>query len=629
MTAGRVSEAGDRPALEAAVVFVSPGDLYTPEKGYGFVTEKNRREQELLNLPELNNGFEPVAWMRREDLTRIGQDESGCFGEGVFAEENAGPCAPGAGDVRRSAQEVTGAGPCAPDAAGAGQAADVCVRQIPLCFKCSVPVQGQYRVTLTLASGEPMRDVRIFSGRRRLMEAAPLLEAGKQHVFSMAADVSDIVPRGQTEVFSDRTLDLTVTADRPCISRVTVETLDCPVVYIAGDSTVTDQSGEYPYAPETCYAGWGQMLPYFLTEEAVVSNHAHSGLTTESFRQEGHYGVVEKARKAGDYMLIQFGHNDQKLAHLQAREGYWDNLTRYIEESRAAGVFPLLVTPLARNTWKGGGGGYNDLLEKEAGACLDLGEKLHVPVLDLHGKSRALILERGLEASKPYFFPGDYTHTNDWGALLMASFICEEIRRVCAEDEREAYRKLASYVRRDRGIRIVPRKIARLQEPEGFSAASQQSAQDPLAGLTKPEDALLRADALDMVTKCAGFFQVNVYNDVFPDVVGHEWYAGTVECGLQNGILTMPLCAGGLFRPLEPVTLLDFAVMAMNAYSSRRELPAEEASPYDGKAPEWAGRSVRAAWTLGMLAWDGSDRLDEGLSRGHGAKLLHDLHIMR
>ena len=326
MTEGRVSEAGDRPALEAAVVFVSPGDLYTPEKGYGFVTEKNRREQELLNLPELNNGFEPLAWMRREDLTRIGQDESGCFGAGVFAEENAGPCAQGTGDVR----------------------------QIPLCFKCGVPVQGQYRVTLTLASGEPMRDVRIFSGRRRLMEAVPLLEAGKQHVFSMAADVSDIVPRGHTEVFSDRTLDLTVTADRPCISRVTVEALDCPVVYIAGDSTVTDQSGEYPYAPETCYAGWGQMLPYFLTEETAVSNHAHSGLTTESFRQEGHYGVVERARKAGDYMLIQFGHNDQKLAHLQAREGYWDNLTRYIEESRAAGVFPLLVTPLAAITicWK-------------------------------------------------------------------------------------------------------------------------------------------------------------------------------------------------------------------------------------------------------------------------------------
>ncbi len=53
-----------------------------------------------------------------------------------------------------------------------------------------------------------------------------------------------------------------------------------PVVYIAGDSTVTDQSAEYPYAPGTSYSGWGQMLAYFLPGRAAVSNHAHSGLTT-------------------------------------------------------------------------------------------------------------------------------------------------------------------------------------------------------------------------------------------------------------------------------------------------------------------------------------------------------------
>ena len=89
-------------------------------------------------------------------------------------------------------------------------------------------------------------------------------------------------------------------------------------------------------------------------------------------------------------------------------------------------MYPLLVTPLARNSWKGNGGCYNDLLEEYAKVCMEVGEETDTPVLDLHGYSMEWIKELGLEAVKPYFYPGDFTHTNDYGAYRMAGFVVRD-----------------------------------------------------------------------------------------------------------------------------------------------------------------------------------------------------------
>lgn len=88
----------------------------------------------------------------------------------------------------------------------------------------------------------------------------------------MDAEVCGIIPRGQEKVYQNLCIEVSVTADRPCISEIEIEPVQCPVLYIAGDSTVTDQSAEYPYAPGASYAGWGQMLPFFISGEMTVSN---------------------------------------------------------------------------------------------------------------------------------------------------------------------------------------------------------------------------------------------------------------------------------------------------------------------------------------------------------------------
>lgn len=89
---------------------------------------------------------------------------------------------------------------------------------------------------------------------------------------------------------------------------------------------------------------------------------------------------------------------------------------------------------------------YLDLLEEFADVCLELGAQYGIPVLDLHAHSKKYVLEKGLQDAKPIFFPGDYTHTNDFGAYKMAGYVAQEIREKCKGHSERAYAYLAECV---------------------------------------------------------------------------------------------------------------------------------------------------------------------------------------
>ncbi len=599
---------GNNENGQASCIRVKCGDLYKPALGYGFVTERNRREQELLRIPELNAAFDTVYWYRNEDMTVIREDGHGCFLDscGIVAEY--------AGREGHGAES-------------GGNAGERC--RIPLVFKLEVPKPGNYSVTVDIENGEEAGEIFLFEGRRRLVFRG-FIPAGGKFRHSFFVNVCDIIPRGKTEVYQDLTVDLAVVADVPRLTQVSVQEAECPTLYIAGDSTVTDQSAVYPYAPGASYAGWGQMLSAFLDGKIAVSNHSHSGLTTESFRGEGHYSVVEKVCRPGDYIFFQFGHNDQKLPELQAWEGYRENLCRYIEESRGRRMFPVLVTPVARNTWKGNSGCYNDLLEEYAQVCMAVGKETGTPVLDLHGYSCSWIKERGLEAVKPYFFPGDYTHTNDYGAWKMAGAIAREMEKVCGNFEAEGYRFLAGCVAKTAGrAEWIPTGCAVLPvKPECFAdIGNPEEGIDPLDEMDGVCEKASRADALDILIKALHYFPVNVYNDMFDDIVGHEWYAGTVECAWQNGIIGEGLVENRHFYPEKEITMEEFLMLAVNAYKGRRHLPEEKECIYDSECSGRARPSVRAACLLGWIAADGSEELGRVLTKGRIAELCRKMII--
>ena len=599
----------DNKNTEPLCIRVGSGDLYRADTGYGFVTERNRREDERLRYPELNAAFDTLYWYRNEDMTRIGEDASGCYvdSDGILAEY--------AGKMGQEEAERVNAGE---------------KRRIPLCFKCRVPQQGNYLVTVHADAGEAMGKTLVFEGRRKLVFAGEV-PAGEELHLTFRVNVCDIIPRGQTEVFEDRTVDITVVADRPRVTGISVQETECPTLYIAGDSTVTDQSAEYPYAAGTSYAGWGQMLPAYLHGTIAVSNHSHSGLTTDSFRSEGHYAIVEREGRPGDFILFQFGHNDQKLAELKAGEGYRDNLCRYIRESREKGMYPLLVTPLARNSWKGNGGCYNDLLEEYAKVCMEVGEETDTPVLDLHGYSMEWIKELGLEAVKPYFYPGDFTHTNDYGAYRMAGMVVHGMRKVLLRTDRTGgWRMLAELAAKAQDMPVWEPEcdIVLPVKPECFGdVENPDGEEDPFAGFDRLSEPASRADALAMIIQALHYFPVNVYNDMFRDVVGHEWYAGTVECAWQNGMIAGGLVEDGCFYPERAVSLEEFLVLAVGAYQGRRKLPEERACVYDGVCCDFARPYVRAAYSLGLAGNDGNARLDGILTRGEAVQICRKMKL--
>ncbi|MCM1063320.1 MAG: GDSL-type esterase/lipase family protein [Eubacterium sp.] len=579
---------------------VTAGDLYRPDKAYGFVTEQNRREQEQLRIAELNSAFDTVYWYQDENLTQLQEDA-----HGVFLDSDA---------VITSLEDKT------------GEREQGEHRRIPLSFKMDVPHQGNYKVTVTICADEPMRDALIYTGRRRLGYRGDIPAGTFTH--TMMVNVCDIVPRGHTERFADKTLDITVVADKPRISAMDVEEAECPTVYIAGDSTVTDQSADYPYAPGTSYSGWGQMISAYFNDGIAVSNHAHSGLTTESFREEGHYAIVEEYVRPGDFVFYQFAHNDQKLDALKARGGYHANLARYITECRDKGAYPLLVTPLARNTWKGNDGSYNDLLEEYAEVCKEIGEAMEVPVLDLHGLSMEFVVEHGLEGSKPYYFPGDYTHSNDYGAYYMAGLVAEEIACACAGHQEAKYAFLAECVTKGFGSWEPAGEIVPPVKPAIYeNVANPDEGGALLSEVENLSGNADRASVLDMIIKTARFFPTNVYNDMFTDVVGHEWYAGTVECAYQNGIIDENLVEEQRFYPERDVTLEEFLVFAMNGYKSRKTLPEERACAYDDKCREFARPFVRAACAIGLIPTDGSVDLNKAITRGEAVEYCRKMKI--
>lgn len=585
----------------ANVIGVTASDIYQPGKGFGFVIEQNRREQELLKISELNAGFDTFYWYQDKNISHIQEDENGCFldssAEIALLEQEAGETWQG--------EE----------------------RRIPLSFKVDVPREGNYRVTITIRTTEEMKNVLIYTGRRRLGFLGDI-PANTRFQHTMLLNVCDIVPRGKTRIYLDKTIDITVVADRPQISGLQITEVVCPTIYIAGDSTVTDQSADYPYAPGTSYSGWGQMISAYLNEKIAVSNHAHSGLTTDSFRKEGHYAVIDQYSRPRDFFFYQFGHNDQKLEDLKARGGYQTNLLRYIHECRDKGAYPVIVTPISRNTWKGNDGSYNDLLEEYAESCKEVGRLAEVPVLDLHERSKEFILEKGLEGSKPYFFPNDYTHNNDYGAYFMAGLVAREIVWVCGKHSEPGYRFLAKCVTEGFGawppaeqicLPVKPKCYEDIQNPaEGVKILSE------IEDLEKPAD---RASVLDMVIKTVRFFPTNVYNDMYTDVVGHEWYAGTVECAYQNGIIEDALVVNHCLMPEKAVTLEEFLIFAVNGYKSRRKLPAEKSCAYDTKCADFARPFVRAACEIGLLPGDGSADLQHILTRGEAVALCRKMSV--
>jgi lysophospholipase L1-like esterase len=222
--------------------------------------------------------------------------------------------------------------------------------------------------------------------------------------------------------------------------RLSITLLDEPVtVFIAGDSTAAPKLETK--RPET---GWGEQLQKHFDEKRVrIDNQAANGRSTRTFISEGRWQALIDKVRAGDYVLIQFGHNDQskeKVDRFTPPDDFRHNLERFVAEVRAKRATPVLLTPVMRRRFDKDGkfydthGEYPDLTRRVAA-------EQKVPLIDMHRMSEKVLVKYGPEESRKLFLqlkPGenpnypqgveDNTHFSPAGADVMASLAVEGIR---------------------------------------------------------------------------------------------------------------------------------------------------------------------------------------------------------
>lgn len=210
-------------------------------------------------------------------------------------------------------------------------------------------------------------------------------------------------------------------------------------VWLIGDSTIAQkQSNKYP---ET---GWGMPFANYFTADVQVKNKAKNGRSTRTFLQENLWQPIVDSLQEGDYVFIQFGHNDESQKHpdrYTSPEDYRINLLRFINETKAKNATPILITPVSRRYFDKEGKikqthlPYSDVVRK-------LAKEQQVSMIDLDEMSRNLYQQFGDEDSKLLFldFPAglhpnypdgvkDGTHFNEYGARRIAELVLQEINK--------------------------------------------------------------------------------------------------------------------------------------------------------------------------------------------------------
>ena len=303
---------------------------------------------------------------------------------------------------------------------------------------------GDYRVTVVLGSKDEAAATAVKAEARRFMLNEIATEAGRtaKRTFVVNVRTPDVSPTEKVRLKPreignldwDNKLTLEFTGRHPAVQSILIEPAHVPTIYIAGDSTVVDQDKEP-------WAAWGQILPVFFNAKIAIANEAESGETIASFVGERRFDKIFSTIRSGDYLMMQFAHNDQKPGRgFVPIPEYKQLLMRYIGLARKHGVHPVIVTSMNRRDFMPDGkivptlAGYPDAMRQVA-------QKERVPLIDLNAMSKTLFEAMGPEGTLKAFvhypantFPdqptalADNTHFNSYGALELAECIVQSIR---------------------------------------------------------------------------------------------------------------------------------------------------------------------------------------------------------
>lgn len=318
----------------------------------------------------------------------------------------------------------------------------------PFCYAVAVP-DGNYRVTVTLGSKKRAAQTVVRAESRRHYTDVVTTRKGRfqevtfvvnKHQPLIEGDrVVKLKPRELTYKNWDDSLSLSFCGPAPAVQRIRIEPAnDVTTVFLCGNSTVVDQENEP-------WASWGQMITRWFTPEVAVANYAESGLSCTTFLAQLRLDKILSQLKQGDYVIVEFGHNDEK--EKKPGDGAWysysRNLKIFADRVRAAGGHIIFCTPTARRffnsdhkTIQNTHGDYPEAMKTVAG-------REAVPVIDLTRMSTAFYEALGEEGSKRSLvhypantFPdqnqplADNTHFNPFGAWEVAKMVVMGLKQI-------------------------------------------------------------------------------------------------------------------------------------------------------------------------------------------------------
>ena len=295
----------------------------------------------------------------------------------------------------------------------------------PFYFSVKLP-EGNYKVIAALGDKTNESIITVKAELRRLMlekiPAGPgkLAEctfivnfrtpniSGTNHVHLKPRETT-------TEMWDwDDKLTLEFNGTNPAIALLRIEKADVPTVFLMGDSTVCDQ-------PAEPWNSWGQMLPRFFKPEVAVANHAESGETIADSLRAQRFEKIFSLLKPGDYLFVQFGHNDMKNRATNALELYKSDLKNIVARTRRLGGTPVLVTSMERKN-----GVETDTLQGYPQAVRDVAAAENCALIDLNAMSRVFYKALGDDLGKAF---QDGTHHNNYGSYELAKCVVEGIKQ--------------------------------------------------------------------------------------------------------------------------------------------------------------------------------------------------------
>ncbi|MCI3935816.1 rhamnogalacturonan acetylesterase [Chryseobacterium aahli] len=317
----------------------------------------------------------------------------------------------------------------------------------PFYFSVAVP-EGNYNITLNLGDSKGLSETTVRVENRRLMLNDIKTKKGEILKKQITVYVKDSIirnqdgtqigivklkPRERKYLHWDNLLTIEFNDKAPKVCSVLIQpNKTAKTIYLTGDSTVVDAQ----YEP---WASWGQMLPYFFVpNEVVIANYAESGETLKAFEDRHRIDKIWSKIKPGDYLFIQFGHNDQKAGN-STKSGYRKRLKEWILKAEELGVIPVLVTSMNRRVFDENSKIVNTL-DDFPDAMRAIAKEEKVDLIDLNALSKTLFEAIGPEEAKKAFvhypansYPNqptalaDDTHFNTYGAYELAKCVVKSI----------------------------------------------------------------------------------------------------------------------------------------------------------------------------------------------------------